>query len=61
MGDEVSVDPVDDARVDISHLEQGNVGVAGHGSVLTALSVPRFAQARKISLGAVHQAAFKTH
>ena len=30
-----------------SHEEQGNAGVAGHGSVVTALSVPRSSRATK--------------
>ena len=45
----------------LSHQEQGNAGVAGDGSVVNALSVPRSVHARKRSLGAIHQAAFKTH
>ena len=32
---------------DIDNQEQSNAGVAGHGSVVTALSVPRSAQAIK--------------
>ena len=34
----------------LSHQEQGNEGVAGHSSVVTALSIPRSAQVIKAPL-----------
>ena len=39
--------PTQQQRHQLPHQEQGNAGVLGHGSVVTALSVPRSAQVIK--------------